>query len=149
MTAKRSDDISQELGNNISVHLMASAAHLTEGHRPAFGIACWEAHQAVEKSLKLLGRQYRGEHRKTHELMHLICDIQDSVTGIDRDLLQKMPRQNRIVEMRAGEGATVETEEAYQIYRTSLNVTAQCTSAMQRDIQARNAAFLLKMPPWA
>jgi len=149
MTAKKPDDISQELDNNISVHLMASAERLTEVHRTAFGIACWEAHQTVEKSLKLLGRQYRGQHRKTHELMQLFRDIQDSVTGIDEDLLQKMPTKNRVSEMRAGEGTSVGPQVAYQIYRISLDVTAQCTSAMQRDIRARNAAFLLKMPPWA
>lgn len=149
MTAKKPDDISQELGNNISAHLMASAERLTDSHRPAFGLACWEAHQAVEKALKLLGRQYRGKHRKAHEIMQLFRDIQDSVTGIDEFLLQGMPARNRIIEMRAGEGASVETQEAYQIYRISLDVTAQCTSAMQRDIWARNAALLVKMPPWA
>lgn len=54
----------QELARNISSHLMASAERMTEVRQPAFGLACWESHQAVEKALKLLGRQYRGKHKK-------------------------------------------------------------------------------------
>lgn len=148
MTVKKPDEISHELANNIASHLMASAERLTKSRKPAFGLACWESHQAVEKALKLLRRQHGGEPQKTHEIMQLFQDVSDSVTGIDEPLLEQMPEQHRIIEMRAGEGSSVDVQEAYRLYRLGLQITAQCTSAMPHGIWMRNAALEFRKPPW-
>jgi hypothetical protein len=148
LTAETPDEIAGELADNISSHLMASAERLIEPRQPAFGLACWEAHQAVEKALKLLGRQYRGTHKKMHELMLLFHDVAGLITGVDDSLLGQMPSQSRIIEMRAGEGASVDAEEAHHLYRLGLEITAQCVGAMKRNTVMRNTAFLIQKPPW-
>ncbi len=148
MTAKISDEVSHELATNISSHLMSAAERLTESHQSAFGLACWETHQAVEKALKLLGRQHRGEYQKTHEIIRLFRDVSDFGSSIDESLLAQMPAKNRIIEMRSGEGASVDAHEAYRFYRLGIEITAQCTNAMVREIWMRNASFQFRMPPW-
>lgn len=146
MTAKRPDDIA--LAEKIQSHLVASAQYLTEPRRPVFGLAVWESHQAVESALKLLNRQYRGQHSNTHELLDLFHDVSGFVSGIHEDALRKMPSQRRAIKMRAGEGAPVSPEHAYKIYRMSLNLTTQLVSAMPREIVMRNAQFHLKKAPF-
>jgi hypothetical protein len=95
-----------------------------------------------------LARQHHGTHKKTHDLEILAGQISRSTSGLDLSLLRSMPSANRVIEMRAGEGAAVPQQEAYKMYRTALQLCEQCTAAMPRKLVLKNAALHLQRPPW-
>jgi hypothetical protein len=149
MTAEKPDMIAEGLASNIVQHLKTSAAHILEPRQTSLGLCCWEAHQAAEKSLKLLSRQKAGTHQRTHELKTLCVQI-DGFNGlhINGRLVRKLPTERQAIMMRASEGPTVSVWEAYRIYFASLWLARQCAAAMPRKTTMLNARFLLKKPPY-
>lgn len=149
MTTKRPDPDAERLANKILPHLKAAAVHLADPHVRSLGLAAWDAHQAVESVLKLLCRQRSGRHKKTHELSDLHAALgKKEQNGIDVALLQGMPDKNRIVEMRAGEGAAISLSLAHAVYMRSIKLVRQCTGVSDNPVRVRNAELLLKKAPY-
>lgn len=149
MTATIPDDEAQGLADNVLPYLQTAAQHLTHPYKPAIGLACWDAHQAVEQLLKLAARQHLGTHAWTHDLTRLFEQVRNQVNGVDEALLGVMPDAKRIVQMRAGEGRPVSRQDAYRLYRRALDLAAQCARALSRNLEMRNSSFLIRKAPWA
>jgi hypothetical protein len=148
MTATRPDQVAMALGDKILPHLAAAADHLVRHRTPAAGLSVWESHQAVESALKLLGHQINGKHAPHHELIRLFRDVAKALPSMNESSFNKMPSQKGAIQARAGEGAPISIAKAYQIYQTSLDLTAALVEAMPRKFRMRNAAFLLKKAPF-
>lgn len=145
MTAKIPDIQSDGLRESILAHLAASSDHILKGRPANLDLACWEAHQAVEKSLKLLCRQQTGKHRPIHELATIFRDLTDK-TGVSLQLCKALPRQAEIIAIRSHERTDTTLLKTIGIYNEALKATASYAAAMQRDLSIRNARFLLKAP---
>jgi HEPN domain-containing protein len=147
VTAKRPDKITDGFANNIFSHLVTSVRHMLEPSQKTFNLACWEAHQAAEKSLKFLSRQKNGAHTPTHDLTKLYNQIgADDRTRISDRLIAKLPTKRQVIKMRTNEGRPLTLLEAYRIYFATLWFVKQCTAVMLRDYGLANARFLLKKP---
>jgi HEPN domain-containing protein len=147
MMATRPSGVAVALGDKILPHLAAAAEHLVRQRAPTPGLSVWESHQAVESALKLLSRQINGKHERHHDLVQLFRDVSSSLASIDERSVNKMPSQKKAIQARAGE-ATIGLTEAYDIYQTSLNLTAAVGEAMPGMAKMRNTAFLLKKAPF-
>jgi HEPN domain-containing protein len=146
MTATLTDDTSREWKRHIVPHLTAAAKHIKEH---AAGIACWEVHLAVEKSLKLMALQKTGIYAKIHDLRKLLAQCPaDLGKAVDASLLDVLPEEKAIMQLRYGEGVSIALEKVYEIYDAGLSVVAQCTGVLQRNAKIHDAAFLIKKPPF-
>ena len=143
MTSERADTTAERLASDILAHLRASATCIL---KRSLGLACWEAHQAAEKSLKLLSHQKTGSYDHTHELKELLQKLGDIRVG--EDFIKELPTKERVIRMRANEGPAVALPEAYKIYRVALPFVRQCAEAMPRKLGIRNARFLLAKAPY-
>ncbi len=146
--AKRPDHESDALANKVIPHLQSAADHILRHTSSGLGLAAWDAHQAVESVLKLLSRQQRGDHRKTHATSRLFEDL-GKTSAKEVDLIRELPDAKRIVEMRAGEGNEVGLLEAHGIYMCALRAVWHFAGALNRGkYRVHNASFLLKKAPW-
>jgi hypothetical protein len=149
MTAERPDSIAEGFANNILEHLATSADHILAPRQESLNLACWEAHQAAEKSLKLISRQNRGKHVRTHELEVLYNEISAGQgVRISRALISKLPTKLEVIEMRANEGPRPTLSKTFQIYFAALGLVKQCTASMPHKYGVRNARVLFKKPAW-
>ncbi len=149
MTAERPDPTSDRQASDILTHLQTSATHISDPARAKLGLACWEAHQAAETSLKLISRQKTGDHKKCHELKTLHQQASQLCNPpVSEELIQRLPSKKRVLEMRAGEGPTVTLPEGFRIYRSAIRYVKECAAAMPRKLGIRNAAFLIRKPPF-
>lgn len=150
MTVEVADPVCAGLSSNVATHLGVSAEHIVESRRRTLGLACWEAHQAVEKALKLFIRHSGGAPHKTHDLVDLNRQAGRGATPaqlLTPTVVSRIPGHQRIIEIRTSEGL-VEFEEAYQTYMSALQLVSDCVAAIPRKVTMRNARFLLKKPPW-
>jgi|APThiThiocy_cv2_1041547.scaffolds.fasta_scaffold61075_1 HEPN domain-containing protein len=143
---RNSDEVMHELIRMVLPHLSGAAASLVEQPAHNLGLACWDAHQAVEKILKALSRQQFGNHRHTHNIKRLRDDVARSGLALPDDaLLNCIPNDRRIVAIRSGE-SRVGCPEAYQIYRSCLEATAICAAAITRKYPFHDFQLLLRKP---
>lgn len=149
MTAERPDELAIALANKILPQLEQAAVYLIEPHRRNLGLACWEAHQGAEHALKLLCRQKSGKHRHTHDLKSLHQDIASNDAGfLNSYILDGLPSGKEITKIRGGERGNINVYRAYSMYRTFLDLTASCTSTLERKLRLKNAGFLLRKAPF-
>lgn len=140
------DEVTRELIRMVLPHLCGAATHLVEHPTRNLGLACWDAHQAVEKMLKALCRQQFGNHRHTHDVRRLRDDLVLGGPALVEDaLLCRIPDDKRIVAIRAGE-VRVDLVEAYQVYRACLDATAVCAAGAKRKYRFHNFRLLLRKP---
>lgn len=140
------DDLTNELMRMVEPHLSTAASHLVR--QRDLGLACWEAHQAVEKVLKVLARQHIGNHRASHEVRTLCDDLARSGLPLpNNSLLSTIPGRKQIIALRAGE-TQIESTQAYDIYRACLEAAAICSAAAKRKYHLNNFRVLLRKPPY-
>lgn len=140
------DRTTNELIKMVPSHLTNAASHLFEHPAHNLSLACWEAHQAVEKVLKVLARQQSSHHRFSHSLKRLRDDLIETGLALPDDAgLSRMPNENQLIAMRAGEAQT-NLEQSYDIYRTCLEMTDVCTKGVKRKFHFHNFRLLLRKP---
>ena len=149
-TAERSDRIIGGLASDVMTHLQDSAAHILQPDQTRLRLACWEAHQAAEKSLKVISRQREGKHKKWHDLGKLYKHL--ALSGnipLSERLIDKLPTGQAVIKMRTNEGQEVRLLDSIRVYRAALLFVRQCTSVMPRKWSIRNSRILLKKAPFA
>lgn len=149
-SSTRPDGNSKALAKKILPHLQSAADHILLHSTTGLGLAAWDSYQAAESVLKLLCRQRSGTHRHIHDLADLLSDLEPTVqSAIDSGLVNGMPDDKRIVELRAGEGDPIDLQEAQDIYLRSLRIVRQSTQALdKKGVLVHNASFLIKKAPW-
>lgn len=137
----------QLLIGSIPLHIDRSIEDVLKRDDSSTGLAVWEMHLAVEKSLKLLIRQQGTMHRNTHDLLELSeLAIELLSLNIDIDALRKLPSHQEAIQARYGEGRVRSLQEMLQNYETVLNMTAYLTKALKREYVFDNARFLIRSP---
>lgn len=150
ITAKRSDSMLLGLANDIMTHLIDAAIHILAPAHTKLRLACWDSHQAAEKTLKAMCRQKTGSHEAIHELERLYKNVpsQPNVPAI-QELIGKLPSAQEAIKLRANECREVGLLEAIKVYRAAVLLVRNCARTMPRDIGLRNARFLLRKAPYA
>lgn len=140
------DDITDGLVKMVPSHLAIAASHLIERPAHNLSLACWEAHQAVEKILKALMRQQFGNHLPSHSLKVLRDRLVKSELSLPDDaILSRVPDGKILLSIRAGEAQT-NIEQAYDIYRACLEMTDLCARGIKRKYDFHNFRLLLRKP---
>jgi hypothetical protein len=147
MTADDPTKDLQPLISSIPLHIEKSVEDILIGDDASIGLAVWEMHLAVEKSLKLLIRQHSGTPSNTHDLIRL-SELAMQVSGvtIDSTALVKLPSHREAIKARYGEGDTMPLQKVIRNYQTVLTITAHVTNALKRQFVFNNAKFQLRSP---
>jgi HEPN domain len=145
MTAECADSDSEALRADVPAHLDAAARHLIETNR--FGLAVWDAHQAVEKTLKLLIRQQGQTPPNIHELTKLwplvLSTSARTIGAID---FSGLPSGKDAVAARYGEGVQIAIGDAYSTYRSALSVVSSCTEALAFKYKIADSRMTIRKP---
>jgi len=137
----------QPLISSIPMHIERSVEDILIGDDASIGLAVWEMHLAVEKSLKVLIRQHGGTPSNTHDLIHL-SEVAIQVSGVTIDLpaLAKLPSHREAIQARYGEREDLSLQEVIRNYQTVLTITAHLTKALKRQFVMNNARLQLRSP---
>ena len=104
MTADDPTKDLQALISSIPLHIERSVEDILIGDDASIGLAVWEMHLAVEKSFKLLIRQYGGTPSNIHDLIRLSeVAVQVSGVTVDSTALAKLPSHREAIQARYGE----------------------------------------------
>ena len=137
----------QPLISSIPLHIERSVEDILIGDEASIGLAVWEMHLAVEKSLKLLIRQHAETPSNIHDLISLSkVAMQVSGVTIDSTALIKLPSHRKAIQARYGEGETTSLQEVIRNYLTVLTITVQVIKALKRQFVFNNAKFQLRSP---
>jgi HEPN domain-containing protein len=138
----------RRLAQSIPTHLSKGADYALD-KQDGRNLAIWEFHLAVEKSFKVFLSQQSLRIPHTHDLWEL-CGVAENhgLSGIDRKLLEIMPRHREAIEHRYGELNAVSGVRAHEIYRAALSLSACCGRRLRRNLRTRNMRFLIRKLPW-
>jgi HEPN domain-containing protein len=133
--------------SSIPLHIERCVEDILEGNSASLGLAVWEMHLAVEKSLKLLIRQHGGNPGNIHDLVRL-AELATRLSGVTIDLitLNKLPSGREAVQARYGEGRVRSLQELVGNYRIALLLISRVAKSLKREIAMNNASFLVRNP---
>jgi len=148
LNSEQPDDAARELARLVVAHLSSSAIAISNSRRSPLGLACWNAHQAVEKALKLIIRQEGNGYPHTHNLLDLARAAGGRVEESDYEILERFPTNKQIIEMRTGEGGVVAAGQAYGLYRNAVEILNLWASKLPRRYGVQSGRYLLRKLPW-
>ncbi len=133
--------------SSIPLHIERCVEDILKGNWASLGLAVWEMHLAVEKSLKLLIRQHGGNPENIHDLVKL-AELATQLSGVTIDLitLNKLPSGREAVQARYGEGRVRSLQELVGNYRIALLLISRVAKSLKREIAMNNASFLVRDP---
>lgn len=148
MYVQHPDEVAKQLAKAVVVHLSSAARSIVQNTKSPVGLAVWDVHQAVEKSIKLLVRHQGKYYVRTHDLMALAAAVDGGCDECALATLQKFPSSGRAIEMRMGEGAPVSVAEAYGHYLAAVDFLVSFASRMPRKFGVEGARFQMRKLPW-
>lgn len=134
------------LSRGIPDELEAAARCLVSNTFSSIQSSIWSMQMALERALKSLSIQQRGEFRETHDLFSLYDDLRDISASLDRNSLKKFPRWRENVSRRYSLGTNADLEEAFEIYKFSLRFIRDAAELWDRKIEMLDGGFLIKKP---
>jgi hypothetical protein len=146
MTAQPLDWLAMEMTKVIIPHLENSAAHLVSGKAGVLGLACWEAHQAAEKAMKVLLRQKTGQHSFKHDLMKLREELAGHEV-IAEALVDRLPSGKEVIAIRANE-TPIRLDQAFGVYNAALELVWDVVGRFEKKFNVRDASFRIRKAPW-
>lgn len=142
------DPQAADLRDGILPHLEAAARALATGTPEHVKAAHWDMQMACERALKCLAQQRAGTFQETHDLFLLYDRMPETPPGFKRTELGKLPRWERMVDIRYGSGPPVTLRDAYRSYRATLRIVDGSAACLKFRVRMGSAKFLLKRPPW-
>jgi hypothetical protein len=141
------DEIIHGFLSGVISALEAAARHIQRDDAKQWGSALWELQMAIERVLKALSQQQRGDFRETHDLFTL-CD--DVGLQSQRNLLKRLPRSREVMDERYGLGSSGQIEGIVDAYMTTLSIITAASGAFKRSLTFKSDGFsvLLSKPPW-
>lgn len=134
------------LSRGIVDELEAAARGLVSNTFSSIQSSIWSMQMALERTLKSLSIQQRGGFRETHDLFALYDDLTDVSASLDRNLLKKFPRCRENVSRRYSLGAGADLEEAFDLYKFSMQYIRDATELFDRKMRILDGGVLLKKP---
>jgi hypothetical protein len=148
MSASRLDEEIRSMSIGIWSHFEKAVSDILSFQNERASIGCWELHLAIEKTFKVLLKQKSGNKEFGHDLVSLSNKAETYFPGIDKSLINELPRDKEAINLRYAE--IVKTSyDAVIIYKKALKLVDLLTSNLDRDYRFNNASFLVKMVPWA
>lgn len=148
ITATLSDEV-RPMARSIESHVSKCVIDICSRDDARRSIALWEAHLAVEKTVKVFLHQQGSRVDKVHSLDSLIETAEHSgLPAIDRKLVVALLDGKTAIKYRYNEISPPSVDQAVSLYGTSLQVISHCSGALNRNLRLNNARFLLKKPPW-
>lgn len=135
-----------KLSQGILDELEAAAKSLSSNTFSSIQSSIWSMQMALERVLKSLSIQQRGEFRETHDLFSLYDDLRDVSASLDRNYLKRFPRWRDNVSRRYSLGTDADLEEAFELYKFSLQYIRDATELFDRKIGILDGGVLLKKP---
>lgn len=142
------DEVARQLAKSVVAHLSSAARSIVRNTKDPVGLAVWDVHQAVEKSIKLLVRHQGKQYARTHDLVALAASVDGGCDEYALAVLRAFPSGNRAIEMRMGEGAPVTAAEAYGHYLAAIDFLVSFASRLPRKFGVEGARFQLRRLPW-
>ena len=136
------------LVNGVPDELQSAARNLLSNTVSSIQSSIWSMQMALERVLKSLSIQQRGEFRQTHDLFSLFDDLTGVSGSLDRNSLKNFPRWKENVSSRYSLGADTQIEEAFVLYRFTLGFVRDAAELLERKIGILDGGFLLKKPPY-
>lgn len=136
------------ISRGILDELEAAARCLVSNTFGSIQSSIWSMQMALERVLKSLSIQQRGEFRQTHDLFSLYDDLRDVSELLDRDSLKQFPRWRENVSRRYSLGEDADLENAFELYKFCLRFIRDAAELLEREIGILDGGFLVKKPPY-
>jgi hypothetical protein len=107
----------------------------------------WDLQMAVERAMKFLQTQLKGEFKKTHDLYVLYDEMGWKKPAFDRDLLACLPHWMDGADLRYGLQDQTDRRDCYGSYEGALTIIAATVKAM-RKMELGNVSIEIGRPPW-
>lgn len=125
-----------------------SARNILRNDTSGRGSALWALQMATERILKAFAKHKMNSFREIHNLFELFDDMAEYLSGINRDLLKKLPRDKQAVTDRYGLGGTPSLPEMIDAYNSALELSVGISRLFKRKLSIGGGGLLLKRPPW-
>lgn len=148
MGIPQDDSIVRGFLNGLRINIEAAAEHpLRNVRRGSLSQACWNVQLACEFAYKALLQQTTGSFIETHDLFVLHDRPSLQHLSLHRDLLKRLPRWERMVELRYGQGEEPSMRAFSRAYLAMLQIVATVLRPIVRT-RFENAAFEIGKAPW-
>lgn len=130
-------------------HLDKAASDMCEVDEESLTLAVWELQLANEKVIKTYLTQEGIAYPKTHDLRDLnkLAPAKHDWSAIAAGLTG-FPSERRVMAWRYQEKAAPTVSDLWRYYGVTLQICSVYAARMGRTYALKNAAFLLKRPPW-
>jgi hypothetical protein len=135
-----------KLSRGIPDELEAAARCLVSNSFSSIQSSVWSMQMALERALKSLSVQQRGDFRETHDLFSLYDDLRDVSASLDRNSLRNFPRWRENVSRRYSLGTNADLEEAFELYKFCLRFIRDTAGLWDRKVEILDSGFLIKKP---
>ena len=128
--------------------LETSANHIIKNNREDFCLAAWSIQMALEKTMKALSLQKKGQYKQSHDLFLLFDFLGSALDSSKRNNLKKFLREKEVMSARYGTCKSVDQASTFESYLAAIEFIAYVTEKLERDFTRANLRILLKKPPW-
>jgi hypothetical protein len=145
-TCEIPNSVFSKLSGGILNELEAAARGPVSNTSSSIQSSIWSMQMALERTLKSLSIQQRGEFRETHDLFVLYDDLADVSTFLDRGALNRFPRWRANVSRRYGLEEDADLFQAFQRYKLSMQFIRDATELFNRRVKIGDARILIQRP---
>jgi hypothetical protein len=148
MGVEPQDDNVSGLLEGVLAEFESAARQMLRAEASGRASALWTLQMAVERVLKAFAQHKAGTFRQIHNLFELFDDISSYGTGVDRELLKKLPRDRDVMGDRYGLRGTPTVWEMFEAYNAALSITSGIAPHFKRKFNVGGGRFLLRKAPW-
>lgn len=150
MGVPNGDDTARGFLDGVEIHLEAAAANAirdqSEGATPR---AYWELQMACECAYKALLQAKIGKFIETHDLftLHDAAARAGLVANHKRDVLKRIPRWKKMIELRYGQHLDTDLTSFYDAYKIVLLLVGAVIAPLAEFVLGK-ASIEIARPPW-
>ncbi|NIM18742.1 MAG: hypothetical protein GTO51_00595 [Candidatus Latescibacteria bacterium] len=143
-----SDSVIRGFTRSILVHLETAVDLVVKkGQRGGTAKAFWELQLACEHAFKAVLQKKSGEYPKIHNLFFLYDQCDAASLGLDRRLIENMPRESEVMELRHGQAPDPPVKRFFECYRAVFAILPPVIEPLV-EWRLGKARFELAQPPW-
>nr|WP_075519184.1 hypothetical protein [Moritella viscosa]SHO03583.1 Chromosomal replication initiator protein DnaA [Moritella viscosa] len=144
------DDKTERMARTVITDFEKAAVDIASHYTEQGLTACWHIQQAIEKTFKVFLKQQQDYFEETHILRNLYNSAIDvnrvGFDGIDSKLIDSCLKNT--IDLRYAQ-ELLPLSQSIDFYKKALKIVLAVSEKFERDIQFKNASFLLKKAPWA
>lgn len=141
------DLIARGFLDGIRFHVESAAEAALQNTPSAVANAFWNIQMACECAYKAMWVQKIGSFLETHDLFTLHDRAGEHRPPLNREILKKVPRWEKMVDLRYGQASTPTLDSFGQSYRAMLHIIAAILQTLVTT-HFENAAVEIGVAPW-